>query len=209
MDVVSSAEAFGRLHCLTKLVDQLLLVANRGRAPFPLTAEALDRAIDIIEGERPSVDPEGLDAELSAVRAELLRLAAAVAAGGELPALVDAMRARDARREQLERDLSAARHPVSIFNRAALRRSLRAKLRDWHAQLTSTPEIGQRALRALISGRLVFTPEEDADGAFYRFEGEGTIAPIIGSLSTELRRNVASPRRSDRLQTPIDRWIAA
>jgi hypothetical protein len=89
---------------------------------------------------------------------------------------MDAIRSRETKRQALERALSVARRPASTFTRTALRRALRTKLKDWRSLLTSTPEAGQRALRALISDRLVFTPDEDADGAFYRFEGEGPIA---------------------------------
>lgn len=49
---------------------------------------------------------------------------------------------------------------------------------------------GQRVLRALIDGRLNLTPIE---GTYYRFEGVGTLAPVLTGVLPHVPHNLASP----------------
>jgi hypothetical protein len=68
--------------------------------------------------------------ELAAVDRELSNLTAAVAAGGDVPALVAAIRAREAQRRALLDRLVQPSEPVELDSRAVMA-DLRARLEDW------------------------------------------------------------------------------
>jgi hypothetical protein len=56
---------------------------------------------------------------------------------------------------------------------------MRSALTDWQEMLRREPPEARRALRALLAGRLVFTP----GAGFYSFEGPGTIMPVIAGVA--------------------------
>jgi hypothetical protein len=60
---------------------------------------------------------------------------------------------------------------------------LRDALADWRGLLRQEPGPARRALRALLTGRLVFTPGERAGEPFYAFSGEGTLGKVIEGLA--------------------------
>jgi len=145
--------------------------------------DAIERALAELAPDERQTKTVALEAELTQVRAELARLADAVAsAGGEVSALVQAIQTREARRCELESQIRAERQPVIQFDRQAVRRALSTQLRDWRSQIRGTPETSRLALKALIADRLTFTPVLDADEPYYRFEGAGTIEPILGRV---------------------------
>lgn len=148
-----------------------------------IVQDAIERAVAELAPDERQTKTAALEAELMQVRAELARLAEAIAAaGGEVSALVQAIQAREARRRELESQIHAERQPVIQFDRQAVRRALRTQLRDWRSQLRGTPETSRLALKALIADRLTFTPVVDAEEPYYRFEGAGTIEPILGRV---------------------------
>ena len=53
-----------------------------------------------------------------------------------------------------------------------------------------TPEARQ-ALRALLAGRLVFTPRGGGEERYYEFEGPGTVSRVIAGLA--LPKGVVTP----------------
>jgi hypothetical protein len=125
--------------------------------------------------------------ELVRIDAEVARLAQAVAAGGEIPALVAAMQERERRRLHLRTELAAverqapARHDAGDVERALA--AVREALTDWQGMPRQETGPARRALQALLDGRLVFTPEECDGERFYTFEGPGTISPIIAGIA--------------------------
>jgi site-specific DNA recombinase len=118
-----------------------------------------------------------LRAELARLETEVTRLATAIAAGGDLPALVAAMQARERRHAYLRAELAALERQASmrrdIGNVAHTLDVMRAALTDWQGMLRQEPPEARHTLRALLAGRLVFTPTT----GFYTFEGPGTITP--------------------------------
>src|SRR5207245_558549 len=136
-----------------------------------------------------------LRAELAKLETEIARLAGAIAEGGDLRALLEAMRQREARRVHLvaeiggrdreaavRRDAGAVTHALDVMRQA---------LTDWRGMLRREIPAARRALRALLTGRLRFTPQEREGERFYAFEGPGTISPIIVGA---LPKAFASPR---------------
>ena len=128
-----------------------------------------------------------LERELSRLDEELTRLTAAVAGGGNLPSLLAALHEREERRWALQVDLAARRsqHRQTV-DRKAIVRDLSARVAEWRTLLASQPEQANRLLRQVLLGKLTMTPVEEG----YRFEGVGTVEPILAGL---VPHNLASP----------------
>jgi site-specific DNA recombinase len=129
--------------------------------------------------------------ELGRLDAEVVRLAGAIAAGGDLPALLDALQDRERRRAHLRAQLAGVERERASQSRhgdvAGILDALRGKLTDWQGMLHAEVGPARQALRALLAGRLVFTPEERDGERLYTFEGPGTASPILaGVLPTAL-----------------------
>jgi site-specific DNA recombinase len=122
--------------------------------------------------------------ELARLDAEVARLAAAIAAGGDMPALVVAVQERERRRAHL-RGAIAERERQQRTARASqgdVIDVLRAALTDWQGMLRQAPPADRQALQALLAGRLVFTPAEQDGRRFYTFEGKGTVSPVLAGI---------------------------
>jgi site-specific DNA recombinase len=132
--------------------------------------------------------------QLAALDAEVARLAAAIAAGGSLPPLLDALREREQRRTRLRESVHGLERDRAAMGRGdvgAILETLREKLTDWKDMLQQETGPARQALRALLAGRLIFTPQERDGERFYTFEGAGTISPVIAGV---LPKAFASPR---------------
>ena len=129
-----------------------------------------------------------LRAELARLDTEVARLAGAIAAGGDLPALVSALQKREQRRSQVRAELARLERERAAgarngFDAARVLDALRGKLTDWQGMLRQEPGPARRALRALLAGRLTFTPQEQDGQRFYRFEGTGTMTPVLAGIA--------------------------
>ncbi|MFQ5803603.1 MAG: recombinase family protein [Candidatus Methylomirabilales bacterium] len=179
----------GRAACSNDLaapmeeVDQAVLTAVQADLlrPEVITAvlkEALARL-------RPASDPtrqrRAVESSLTRVKDELTRLAAAVAAGGNLPALLEAMKERERQRARIEQELTALDQLAQVgrLDLTRLERTLRAKLGDWRGLLWRHVAEARQVLRKLLAGRLVFTPRQHEDGRYYEFTGEGVVEPLL------------------------------
>jgi hypothetical protein len=116
-----------------------------------------------------------LRAELAKLETEIARLAAAVAEGGDLRGLVAAMQQREARRTHLVAELDAHDRQAAVRRDArAIEHAvsaMREALTDWQGMLHGAISEARQALRALLAGRLSFTPQEREGERFYSFEG--------------------------------------
>lgn len=149
---------------------------------------ALAKALDLL---RPGADVlEGttgrrLRDELAQLDAEVTRLAGAIAAGGELPALLAALQARERRRQQLRTELAALDRVSdrTELDAVCVPEDVRGLLGDWRGLLRQQTPHARQALAALLAGRLVFTPRGEGRERFYEFEGPGTLGKVIGGLA--------------------------
>jgi hypothetical protein len=109
---------------------------------------------------------------------ELAHLSAAVAAGGGLPSLVAEIRKREARKLDLDRQLTRPK-----IDSVAIRRALERRVREWKAVLRSQPAQGQKILRTLLDGpiRLGMPIAEGVP-----WEGLGELGAMLGTLSNQL-----------------------
>jgi hypothetical protein len=106
----------------------------------------------------------------------LSNLTAAVAAGGDVPALVAAIRAREAQRCTLLDRLVQTSEPVELDSRAVMA-DLRARLEDWRELLREETPHARGLLKQLIVGRVLMEP--DRERVCYRFRGTGTLLPLV------------------------------
>jgi site-specific DNA recombinase len=143
-------------------------------------------------------DGDGADVRLTAMRDELARidaevgrLAQAIAQGGNLPALVALLQVRERRRAQVRAALAEVERKRTphgaVGDLGQALAAMRGALTDWQGLLRQETGPARQALRALLQGRLVFAPQARESARFYRFEGAGTISPVIAG-SADLQK---------------------
>ena len=199
MEVLSSKSGQRRIyrdHCSVARRKGPLACANRLPAPMEATDAAVLDAIEhtlldpaVVERalahaeaaialDRSADQQDHLRRELADVEKASARSTAAIAAGGELTALVAALRTQEDRRTDLERGVSRrSRSRPRSLDLPIVRRQLRAYIDDWRNVLRGQVGQAQQILRRLVKGRLTFTPK---DGGFYEFSGVGTVRPVLG-----------------------------
>jgi hypothetical protein len=145
---------------------------------------SLAKAVGALQAPGDQDHREGaLRHELARLELEVARLAAAIAAGGDLPALVALLRGREQRRSQVQMAIAALRRTgPRVRPLEELVDELRGHLSKWRALLHQETGPARQALRPLLAGRLIFTPQEQNGERFYTFEGPGTISPVIAGV---------------------------
>ena len=108
--------------------------------------------------------------QLATVERDLVRLTAAVTAGGELDTLVAAIKEREKAREALRLELRSLERAgrAATLDLPAVERQLRAKLDEWKAVLRKHVPQARQVLKKLLAGPLVFTAHREAGGALLR-----------------------------------------
>jgi hypothetical protein len=198
---------------------------NRGRLvcgntmPLPM-AEADDAVLsqvrnlvlnpDVVEGAireavsalRPAAETVDttratLTAQVRQLDAELSRLAAAVASGGDFAALLEAIREREQKRTALCQRVEALNglRQASAFDVRHIERELRARLTDWRGLLGRHTPIARQMLVKLLDGRVVFTPKQDG---LYAFHGRAALGKVLQGLVPQVfePRSAAGARSS-------------
>jgi hypothetical protein len=148
----------------------------------------LPPAVDDVQRDRATAT-----AALSRIEAEIANLTAAVAAGGELAALVTGIEDREQQRARLLHQLASAEHAERQTQASPprLREQLEERFADWRGILHRQAPMARQIVKKLLAGPLKFTPKQDADGtSYYEFEGEGTLSKLLGNLVPIM---VASP----------------
>jgi hypothetical protein len=149
------------------------------------------KALDAL---RPSADArdtrrEALTKGLAKLDDELARLAAAIAQGGDLGSLLQALKAREATRDQLRAELaSLGQAPwVTPSDVRRLDREARARLTEWQAVLHRQTTQARQILQKLLVGRFAFTPGEDPEGRYYEFAGQGALDKLLTGIIRPVR----------------------
>ena len=194
-------------HCLTNVVRGRAICANDMITPLEdaeaAVRETFERHVlreDVVTAAleeavhqlRPPPDTQAsrraeLDRELAKVRTELGRLTEAIIAGGDLPSLTQAMKDRERRSAQLEREMQGLDElaQVSQIDEADMGRELRGILLGWRELLAKHTPQARQILRKLLDGRLSFTPRKENGVPYYEFTGKGVLDPILmGALPT-------------------------
>lgn len=108
---------------------------------------------------------------------EIANLTTAIAAGGQLPPLLEALTAKHAQRQAVTAALATHEATdLSRVDRGAIERTVRHCLADWNEHLAGRDvALARQALRELLVGPLRLTPEEGG----YRFDGELLLNSVL------------------------------
>lgn len=138
-------------------------------APSGVPARRLGRRVErrpasSRHGERlgGTVPPDVEKTDLAGLEAELARYAEAIASGGSLDSILQAMRAREQRRAAIRTELKtlATNRQAEPHDASVIRARLRDYLQDWRSMARQSIAEARRLLRTVLVDRLVFTPDE-------------------------------------------------
>ncbi|HEX9297162.1 MAG TPA: recombinase family protein [Polyangiaceae bacterium] len=110
--------------------------------------------------------------------AEIERLGEAVLTSTEAPRrLVQMMSDREKELDALQARINALKTAPSVFDLEVrrLEKEARARLSDLRGLMRRNTEQARQAIESLLTGPLVFTPTETADGKRYRIQAEASI----------------------------------
>ena len=155
---------------------------------YVLQPDIIEGAIlDAVEALRPkAATVEAQRAELRArlhtVNEELARLAAAIAAGGELPSLLAAAGERERQRARLEQEVDSldGLENVAQLDVRRIEKDLRAKVKDWRGLLRRQVPVSRQIVTKLLDDRLVFTPRPE--NRSYEFAGRATLGKFLQGI---------------------------
>lgn len=152
----------------------------------------VDGVLTMMRPETRAGEDARLRAELQEVDREVGRLTEAIARGGQLAPLLDALTRRQARRDELTASLAALEaYAPQRFNRKSIEEQVREHITGWRALLTDDAPgraQGRQLLREVLTGPLRFTP----DGGRYRFEGDAAMGRALAGIAG-LATYLASP----------------
>jgi hypothetical protein len=137
---------------------------------------AVHRVADRICGRRNDSTLVALRRDLLTVERELANLTNAVAKGGDLPALVRALRQREADKYALTNEIAQMSSMVELDPLQVLV-ELQARLRDWRELLYGDTPKARGLLKQLIVDRVQMIADPEA--RMYRFAGRGTLVPLF------------------------------
>jgi site-specific DNA recombinase len=176
-----------------ELIDGEVLEAFREDLLNPIV---LDRALVKLRtrlDESPSAHAEQvarLTAERDRLERELFRLSAALADGASLPSVISAIRDREARQAVIADELAACEGSSdAVAELASALPEAQCRLQEWRSVLTEETGQARQMLRALLEGRIVFTPRPELPAV--DFAGRGNYGRLFAGLVAS--RALASP----------------
>lgn len=157
-----------------------------------VVAQALAHAEALLARDTTAEERDQVAADLRRTEQAIARLTEAIAEGGDLRSLVDALGAQETKRRELRARLDGLLAPRPTVDLGTVRHTLESYLKDWTGLLRGHIPQAQQILRRLIRGRLTMTPVGVGQfwrRAYYEFAGVGTVRPVISGAV----RNVVSP----------------
>ena len=142
-----------------------------------LIEEAVDEAVMLLQGGAPNSLAD-IDAELARLARESDRLANAIAAGGQLAGLLQALQAREARRAILEaqRDELRAQRRLTASEAHRMRGEIMGLASSWRRVLAADPQHARPIVARLLLHRVTITPTTKHR---WRISGEGTLSGLF------------------------------
>ena len=186
----------GRTVCTNNLTlpaaafEDTVLDAIEGAVLSPRVIEdAVGRAVAALQLAPQQPGGESRATTLQRLERELQSLAAAVASGGTLTPLLDAIREREAERARLQQLVHAEAYFDRLRDEApdAIRVQLLTRLEDWRGLLRGQVTQAQQILRRLLTGPLMCSPQPSR---CYRLTGMATLGRLVEG---QLPVMVASP----------------
>ena len=151
---------------------------------------AVSKAVRQLTPSQESVSGQkvALRAKLTALEEELTRLTTAVARGGNLPTLIEAIKERELEQKGVRGVMARLEGMVQVglLDHSSLQRDLENRLKDWHGLASRQVTHARQILKKLLIGRIRFDPKTDGAQRFYEFSGKATIEKVIaGSVCTK------------------------
>jgi len=152
-----------------------------------LTPERVTTCVKAAAARLTAAVPDGrqreakLRRDLRQVQRELGRYAEAIARTGDLPAILEALGAREGRRTALEAELGeflALKQTAAVVDDVAVTAELRALCEEWRALRGEDPPVAHRILRRLVPERL--TLQRTPSGIW--LTGMGTFGPLMARI---------------------------
>jgi site-specific DNA recombinase len=155
-------------------------------------ADSVDEALRLLQGNDVTARLEAIEIQFADVDRQRSRLVAAIAAGGQLPGLLDGLREREAAMVRLEADRAAIRSQrrLQASDTARVRNELNTLAADWRRVLADDPMHARPIVSSLLQGRVTFTPM--AERRRWELRGKGTLA---GLFSREIFPSGLRPQR--------------
>jgi site-specific DNA recombinase len=167
-------------------VDLAVIEMFRHDVLSPDVIEAVIRRAVQLYREEPEVYAERrerLASEAQRLQDELQRLTEAVASGGQLAALVEALTTRERRRADV---LAQLEHLDGLAKAPAwgerLSDEIRARLEEWRLLLGRQPVVARQIVRKLLVGRLVLTPRSDPTRRWYEITGQASYGTLLAGV---------------------------
>jgi len=184
----SSYHQRGRSICTNNLevpmevVDRAVLHAFDDFLTPSRVERVLEMAMEQLKPEATNIEAEiaGLRDEITRLEGEVARLAGAVATGGDIPALVTALKDRSQQQEDYRKRLTRLLRVSSKgLSDESVRATLHAKLEDWRGLLQRHVPQARQVLKKMLKGSLLFHPKDEGSGRYYEFTGEGALDKIL------------------------------
>ena len=128
---------------------------------------------------------KGLLADQQRVDTELARLSAAIATGGSLASLLQAVKDREQEKGRISQALAGLEGlgSISQLDLRQLERVLRARLADWQGLLQRHVPQARQILKKLLVSRIVFKPESDKTPRAYTFTATGSVRQLLAGMA--------------------------
>jgi site-specific DNA recombinase len=168
-------------------IDRAVLTAIAGDVLTPdLVDDIVREAKAQFEATSRADNTERLRRELASVEREQARLTDAIAAGADVPVLVERLRTTEQRRRELASALDASR-PRQTPAWSEIERRVRRSLTDWRSLITGDAAEARQGFRQLFTTPILLTPFERRGRRGIRFEGRiGLDALLSGEVVTKL-----------------------
>jgi len=169
-----------------------------------MIADAVEEALGLIRTDGHEDRLATIDAELAKINQERERLITAIATGGQLDGLLEALRTRDQRRIDLEadRDHVRATRRVGPSDVGRVRDELGELAESWRRILADDPTHARPIVSSLLKGRVTIAPMTVRGQ--WTVAGEGTLAGLFGkTVCTGARVPLGTPNRFPRSRFPL------
>ena len=166
--------------------------------------DAVSEALSLIQADSGDHGLESVDGELFRVGEERSRLVSAIASGGALSGLLEALRERETRLASLtsEREAIVSEKHSQAFDVDRVRSELEGLAMEWRQVLADDPTHARPIVSRLLSGRVRFRPMER-----HRWEMTG-VGTLGGLFSREIYPSVWRPQRDSNPCLSLERAIS-
>jgi hypothetical protein len=165
---------------------------------------AIARAVALLsDPDRTAPERKALMKRLRAVEATLANLTDAIAKGGAVPAVLDALNRADAERRAILAQIKTAAAdgaPTQAPDARELRRTLRGYLDEWHAMAAGNVSQTRELLSAVVPERITVTPILKDGRPMYELKIPIALDRLLVSVvpCLDARVGLASPTRLDK-----------